>query len=158
MNLESIINPNEGQDVSKTIIEELKMDFPRYRRSYILDYDGVIRDMEQEDKRDHNHTLKGYENRLFLYVHTRQGYVGEEGFGYDELGLFNDTVRANENYLTDYQDEFDDTYRNFVFKIPEELVIKYKLAEIEMEETFHLTPAKIEAFVDLIVEENKENL
>jgi hypothetical protein len=51
-----------------------------------------------------------------ICVHTRTG-----GGNRDDYEEYNEKLQANEYYISDEDDDFDCTYANFYFNIPEEL-------------------------------------
>ena len=59
-----------------------------------------------------------------IVIHTRTGGGNRECYespnNDNEEGPWNETMYKNQHYLFDEDDEFDNTYANFYFKVPEE--------------------------------------
>lgn len=60
----------------------------------------------------------------YIVIHTRTGGGNREYYDYpndeNQEGPWNSTLRDNEYYISDNDDEFDCTYANFYFRFPNE--------------------------------------
>lgn len=63
-------------------------------------------------------------NEGYIVIHTRTGGGNREYYDYpnddNQEGPWNSTLRDNEYYISDNDDEFDCTYANFYFRFPNE--------------------------------------
>lgn len=63
-------------------------------------------------------------NEGYIVIYTRTGGGNREFYDYpndeNQEGPWNSTLRDNEYYISDNDDEFDCTYANFYFRFPNE--------------------------------------
>ena len=118
---------------ARTLLQE-DMDlpeFPRYRASSIHTHASILADIESESAWVSEDKLDELEDSaLYLLVYTRQGYDGEENCYDDDAVAYNETIREHELWMFDYQDGFDQTYRSFILRIPEEIASKHQLRKL----------------------------
>jgi hypothetical protein len=101
---------NNTAPVLLAILGLTKKDVPRFRDCYIDGDRIVIHTRTGGGNRDY------YDSEQSCRVNYPECFDGKE----DPIGPWNSTLTANAYYLYDVDDDFDSTYADFYFKIPEE--------------------------------------
>jgi len=99
-------------------------DIPRFRNCYALEGKIVIYTRTGGGNR------QTYENKE-MRLKTFKEWGDEDYEGCEYHGPFNDDLRKNPHYLSDYDNDYDETYAYFNFKYPDEY--KSDLEAIEKE-------------------------
>lgn len=121
-NFFELVHGEQEDGLAEEICLEMDIEVPRERSKYISKLSDSIESMKSEGVEEYELTRlkKKDPETICLNVYSRNGC---------SYPSYTQLIKRDDNYIFDYQDGFDHTYRTYVFKVPEYLCTSYKLKE-----------------------------